>query len=68
MRSMLKKMLKLVLSPVVIFVWLIGWTLYFFGSNRSSGNLRKSQNATANNSLEIAAVINEELLIATEES
>jgi len=66
-QKMLKQMFRIILSPVIVFFWLIGWTLYFVGSKSSSSSSRKSQTATVKNPLEIATIINEELLIATDE-
>jgi hypothetical protein len=67
-RKVLKQMFRIILFPVVVFVWLVGWALYFVGIKTSDNNSRKSEVAKVENPLEIMTIINEELLIATEES
>jgi len=55
------------LSPIIVPLWLIGWALYFVGSKSFDSSPRKSKAATMKNPLEIITIINEELLIATDE-
>ena len=66
-RKVLKRILRLFLSPVIIVVWLIGWTLYFVGTKSSESGSRSPQVDTTENPLEIVIGINEELLVATDE-
>jgi hypothetical protein len=54
-------------SPVIVLVWFIGWALYFVGSKSFDRGSRKSKAATVKNPLELITIINEELLIATDE-
>jgi flagellar basal body-associated protein FliL len=65
---MRKRILRIILSPVIVLVWLIGWALYFVGSKSFESGSRNSQVAKAENPLEIMIAINEELLVATDES
>jgi len=63
-----KKILRIIISPVIVLMWLIRWTLYFVGSKSSESGSRNSPVETAKNPLEIMIAVNEELLVATDES
>jgi hypothetical protein len=65
--EVLKHMFGIMVSPVIILVWLIGWALYVVGNRTPSSSLRKSQVYAAKNPFEIMTIIDEELLMATDE-
>jgi len=63
-----KRMLRALFFPVTVFLWLVGWCLYIVGSKNNQNRAGKSQAASKKDPIETIVMINEEMLIATDES
>jgi len=67
-KNMWKRILRVMFFPVTVFLWMIGWCLYYVGNKQDRNKPGKSRIAPKRDPLEIIAVVNEEMLIATDES
>lgn len=62
---MWKRVLRILSFPTTVFLWMIGWCLYYLSEDRG---VSIESRASRKDPLEIVTVINEEMLAATSES
>jgi uncharacterized membrane protein len=54
--------------PITVFLWLVGWCLYYVGIRNYRNKADEARVTSKKDPLEIIALINEEMLVATDES
>lgn len=57
---MRNRILVVMLFPVIIFLWLMGWSLFWIGSQRSQNKSHKTQIVAEKDRIEMTSAIYEE--------
>jgi len=57
---MRNRILVVMLFPAIVFLWLIGWSLFWIGSQHSQDKPHKTQTITEKDTIEIKSAIYEE--------